>query len=97
MTSIAAKLKFHRWRMPLMLLVVSGAAAAAWVALPRDQLLAALPYLLLVLCPAMHLFMHRGHHHSGHDAGSSTPKEIGAGSRPEAAPHVVAHHRATKP
>lgn len=96
MTSIAAMLNFNRWRMPVMLLVVSGVAAAAWVALPRDQLWAALPYLLLVLCPAMHLFMHRGHH-SGHDAGSSTPKEIGAGSRPEAAPHVVAHHSATKP
>ena len=22
------------------------------------------PYLLLLLCPAMHLFMHGGHHHS---------------------------------
>lgn len=25
------------------------------------HLLAALPYLILLLCPLMHLFMHRGH------------------------------------
>jgi hypothetical protein len=27
----------------------------------RAHLFGALPYLLLLLCPAMHLFMHRGH------------------------------------
>ena len=27
----------------------------------------ALPYLLLLACPLMHLFHHGGHHHSGHD------------------------------
>ena len=31
----------------------------------RAHLLGALPYVLL-LCPAMHLFMHRGHGHGGH-------------------------------
>lgn len=31
----------------------------------RDHLLSALPYLLLLACPLMHLFMHRGHGHSG--------------------------------
>lgn len=25
-----------------------------------------LPVLILLLCPAMHLYMHRGHDHSGH-------------------------------
>lgn len=25
--------------------------------------LGALPYVLLLLCPFMHFFMHRGHHH----------------------------------
>jgi hypothetical protein len=30
------------------------------------HILAALPYLLLLACPLMHLFMHRGHsHHHG--------------------------------
>ena len=31
------------------------------------HVLGVLPYLLLLLCPLMHLFMHRGHgDHSGH-------------------------------
>ena len=30
------------------------------------HVLGALPYLLLLLCPVMHLFMHRGHHGQGH-------------------------------
>jgi hypothetical protein len=29
----------------------------------RAHLLGALPYLLLLMCPLMHLFMHRGHGH----------------------------------
>lgn len=29
----------------------------------RAHSLGALPYLLLLLCPALHLFMHRGHGH----------------------------------
>ena len=35
----------------------------------RAHLLGALPYLLLLLCPAMHLFMHHGH--GDHESGSS--------------------------
>jgi hypothetical protein len=31
----------------------------------RAHLLGALPYLLLLACPFMHLFMHRGHDHHG--------------------------------
>jgi hypothetical protein len=31
----------------------------------RAHLLGALPYLIALLCPAMHFFMHRGHHHEG--------------------------------
>ena len=38
----------------------------------RAHLLGALPFLLLLACPLMHLFMHRGHGghgtHGGHDA-----------------------------
>jgi hypothetical protein len=32
----------------------------------REHLFQALPYLIILLCPLMHLFMHRGHghHHS---------------------------------
>ena len=40
------------------------------------HILGALPYLLLLLCPLMHYFMHRGHGghgsgHSGHDGADS--------------------------
>jgi DUF2933 family protein len=29
-----------------------------------------LPYLILLLCPLMHFFMHGGHGHGGHEHGS---------------------------
>jgi len=32
----------------------------------RAHLLGALPYLFLLACPAMHLFMHHGHGHRDH-------------------------------
>lgn len=32
----------------------------------RAHLLGAVPYLLLLLCPIVHLFMHRGHGGHGH-------------------------------
>jgi hypothetical protein len=31
------------------------------------HLLGAIPYLLLLACPLMHIFMHRGHQHHGGD------------------------------
>ncbi|MBI5751862.1 MAG: DUF2933 domain-containing protein [Hydrogenophilales bacterium] len=37
----------------------------------RAHLLGALPFLLLLACPLMHLFMHGGHGaHGGHDENS---------------------------
>ena len=30
----------------------------------RAHVLGLLPYLLLLACPLMHMFMHHGHHHS---------------------------------
>lgn len=33
----------------------------------RAHLLGFLPFGILLLCPIMHLFMHRGHGHSGGD------------------------------
>jgi Protein of unknown function (DUF2933) len=49
--------------------VVTLALAALGVylfATHTGHILAALPYLLLLACPLMHLFMHRGHgHHHG--------------------------------
>ena len=35
----------------------------------RAQFLMALPYLMLLLCPLLHVFMHGGHGHGGHGHG----------------------------
>lgn len=40
--------------------------------------LAALPYLLLLLCPLMHLFMHRGGHGGGHNGSHGGPPTQGS-------------------
>ena len=37
----------------------------------QAHLFGALPFLLLLTCPLMHMFMHRGHAHGGHSHGSS--------------------------
>jgi len=34
-----------------------------------------LPYLLLLACPLMHMFMHRGHHGRGSDGGQHASHE----------------------
>ena len=59
------------------------AAIAAWFLWTehRAHLFGALPWLVLLACPLMHVFMHRGHHgHHGH-GGTPTPAE-----RPAATP-----------
>ena len=40
--------------------------------------LAALPFLLFLLCPLMHLFMHRGGHGGGHDGSHGEPPAPGS-------------------
>ena len=42
----------------------------------RVHLLGALPFLLLLACPLMHLFMHGGHGGDGH--GNDSPPDKGA-------------------
>lgn len=42
----------------------------------RAHLFGALPFLLLLACPLMHLFMHRGHGgHGGHGENSGSNKK----------------------
>ncbi|WP_461480691.1 DUF2933 domain-containing protein [Porticoccus sp.] len=56
----------------------------------RQHLFAALPYLILLLCPLMHLFMHRGHGgHSHH----STSRDESQGEQSQS--HV--HHGGGRP
>jgi Protein of unknown function (DUF2933) len=61
------------WRSRFGLGWLAMAAIAGWFLWTehRAHLLGALPYLVLLACPLLHMFMHRGHHaHHGHDAHS---------------------------
>lgn len=40
------------------------------------HLLGVLPWLILLACPFIHIFMHRGHGHGGHDHANHTHKEV---------------------
>ena len=58
------------WRSPagLCLLVAFAVVGFYLVTEHTAHLLGALPYLLLLACPLMHVFMHHGHsHHHGSD------------------------------
>ena len=41
----------------------------------RAHFITALPFLILLLCPLMHVFMHGGHGHGGHGAHHEHDKE----------------------
>ncbi len=43
----------------------------------RAHFLGALPYLLLLACPVMHMFMHHGSHHRHGTSGTSDSEESG--------------------
>jgi hypothetical protein len=65
-TSIDHDLHQQRWRIPFFL----------WEE-HRAHLLGAIPYVLLLLCPVVHLFMHRGRGgHSGHHQHESTSSRM---------------------
>lgn len=59
------------------------AAVAGWVLWTehRAHLFGALPWLVLLACPLMHVFMHRGHHGHG---GPGPPAGSGPADRPPA-------------
>jgi hypothetical protein len=66
--------------------IVMGAVAGYF--LLKEHLVhvaAALPYLFVLACPLMHVFMHRGHGHhhgSGTRSGSEPPDPGGRGDAP---------------
>lgn len=64
---------FWRSRAGVVLLLVAGVAGFLLWQEHRAHLLGVLPYLLLLACPLMHVFMHHGHH--GPAASSHTDRE----------------------
>ena len=68
------------WRSPLGLVLLAASAVGAYVLLTShfDHVLQAVPYLILLACPLMHVF-HRGH--CGHGPARS-PERPAAGDEP---------------
>lgn len=59
--------QFFRSRTGLVLLAFLAIAAFFLITEHTAHVFGILPYALLLLCPVLHLFMHRGHgDHSGH-------------------------------
>ncbi|MGB2130238.1 MAG: DUF2933 domain-containing protein [Marinobacterium sp.] len=61
-------------------LVALGAIAILGYFLVMEHLahlVAWLPYLILLLCPLMHLFMHHGHGHGPHQGDDTTSRDDG--------------------
>jgi hypothetical protein len=56
------------WLVTLAMAAALGILAFFLITEHTAHVLGALPYLLLLACPLMHLFMHHGHGH-GHDRG----------------------------
>jgi hypothetical protein len=72
---------------PVVAVWVLGAAALAYLAVAhRPHLLGWLPYLIILACPLMHLFMHRGHH------ARHAPLEGSEGNRNEGGDHARKCH-----
>lgn len=61
------------WRFwPALLLFAAIALFFFWEE-HQAHLLGVLPYLILLLCPLLHLFMHRGHGHGRDNDGPHDP------------------------
>jgi len=72
---------FWRSRYGLGLIVLGAIAAYFLLSEHRAHFFGALPFLLLLACPLMHLFMHGGHGgghgHTAHRAPAKQPPEQG--------------------
>ncbi len=65
------------WQTPLGWVMLAAGAAGAYFLMTKhfDHVVQALPYLILLACPLMHVFMHRGHGHDGHHEGKKQPPQ----------------------
>lgn len=66
---------FWRSRYSFGLLVLGGIGLFFLLSEHRAHVLGALPLLLLLACPLMHVFMHGGHGRHGHWHGQGPAKE----------------------
>ena len=72
--------RFVRSRQGAALLAFLAIAGFFLVTEHTAHVFGVLPYLLLLACPLLHLFMHGGHGrhqgdpHAGHDAGQTAPR-----------------------
>lgn len=74
---------FWRSRYALGLLVMGAVAAYFLLAEHRAHFWGALPFVLLLACPLMHVFMHHGHGGQGHQHGGPQDPD---GSAPAQSP-----------
>lgn len=67
------------WRTPPGWAFIGFAAVAGFflVAEHTAHVFGALPWLLVLACPLMHVFMHRGHGHGGHRHDRGAPGDSG--------------------
>jgi len=72
MNDLARLVFASRTRLALVAATTIGAAAIGYD--HRVHVIGALPYLMLLACPLMHLFMMHGH--GGHERGDEAPSEI---------------------
>lgn len=79
--------RFWRSRYALGLVVIGGIAAYFLFDEHRAHLLGAFSYLILLACPLMHFFMHRGHGgHHHHDKGHPNASDKNDASQPGGQP-----------
>lgn len=69
-----------RWRTRTEIAVIGFALVAAFYVLREHwgHAFGALPYLILLACPLLHLFMHHGHGHGGRGQNAALDRGTGA-------------------
>jgi hypothetical protein len=72
---------FWKSRSAIAMLVFAAVAVFLLFSEHRAHFLGVLPYLLLLSCPLMHLFMHHGHGHGHNQPGSSEQPPKFGGNR----------------
>lgn len=65
------------WKSPkgIAILIALAALGVYLIVWHQQHLLGALPFLFILLCPIMHLFMHGGHKHHDHSKEGEQSKD----------------------